>query len=186
MSKLQSDDKTVSAPLPATIMKENPPSRVARRTRAQNHGPITRLMSPSDFGRVLKPFVFLDRFETQGKLRETRLLVSGSIHTPASPPLPTLRRAASTIKTRTERRVCCPPAVSNGCGPAAASGMVAAPAKRDERGASSFGSPCRPNSSWEYRRASICHRRTFPTTGRRVSSSAATEARPVRSKPRRR
>src|SRR5260370_39208155 len=66
MSKLQSDDKTVSAPLPATIMKENPPSRVARRTRAQNHGPITRLMSPSDFGRVLKPFVFLDRFETQG------------------------------------------------------------------------------------------------------------------------
>src|SRR6266853_1782718 len=66
MSKLQSDDKTVSAPLPATIMKENPPSRVARRTRGQNHGPITRLMSPSDFGRVLKPFVFLDRFETQG------------------------------------------------------------------------------------------------------------------------
>jgi len=47
MSKLQSHDKTVSAPLPATIMKENPPSRVARRTRGQNHGPITRLMSPS-------------------------------------------------------------------------------------------------------------------------------------------
>src|SRR5258707_1842191 len=41
-------------------------TRIARRTRGQNHGPITRLMSPSDFGRVLKPFVFLDRFGTQG------------------------------------------------------------------------------------------------------------------------
>src|SRR5438445_7267894 len=67
MSKLQSHDKTASAPLPATIMKENPPSRVARRTRGQNHGPITRLMSPSDFGRLLKPFVFLDLFDNQGK-----------------------------------------------------------------------------------------------------------------------
>src|SRR5258708_9261650 len=47
-------------------MKENPPSRLARSTRGQNHGPITRLMSPSDFGRLLKPFVFLDLFETQG------------------------------------------------------------------------------------------------------------------------
>src|SRR5438445_5103225 len=66
MSKLQSHDTTASAPLPATVMKENPPSRVARRTRGQSHGPITRLMSPSDFGRLLKPFVFLDRFDTQG------------------------------------------------------------------------------------------------------------------------
>src|SRR5258708_416734 len=66
MSKLQSHDKTASAPLPSTIMKENPPSRLARSTRGQNHGPITRLMSPSDFGRLLKPFVFLDLFETQG------------------------------------------------------------------------------------------------------------------------
>src|SRR5258706_13774394 len=41
--------------------------RIARRTRGQNHGPVTRLMSPSDFGRLLKPFVFLDLFDTQGK-----------------------------------------------------------------------------------------------------------------------
>jgi redox-sensitive bicupin YhaK (pirin superfamily) len=41
--------------------------RIARRTRGQSHGPITRLMSPSDFGRLLKPFVFLDLFDTQGK-----------------------------------------------------------------------------------------------------------------------
>src|SRR3979409_2540728 len=41
--------------------------RLAKRTRGQSHGPITRLMSPSDFGRLLKPFVFLDLFDTQGK-----------------------------------------------------------------------------------------------------------------------
>ena len=46
---------------------QSPLSRVARRTRGQSHGPITRLMSPSDFGRLLKPFVFLDRFDNQGK-----------------------------------------------------------------------------------------------------------------------
>src|ERR1700694_2973348 len=42
-------------------------TRTARRTRGQNHGPITRLMSPSDFGRLLKPFVFLDLIDNQGK-----------------------------------------------------------------------------------------------------------------------
>jgi hypothetical protein len=34
--------------------------RIVRRTRGQGHGPITRLMSPSDLGETLKPFVFLD------------------------------------------------------------------------------------------------------------------------------
>ena len=42
-------------------------TRIARRTCGQNHGPITRLMSPSDFGRLLKPFVFLDLIDNQGK-----------------------------------------------------------------------------------------------------------------------
>ncbi len=44
---------------------QRPLSRIAARTRRQSHGPITRLMSPSDFGRLLKPFVFLDLFDTQ-------------------------------------------------------------------------------------------------------------------------
>jgi len=39
---------------------------VAHRTRGQAHGPITRLMSPSDFGEILKPFVFLDLFDLHG------------------------------------------------------------------------------------------------------------------------
>jgi hypothetical protein len=38
---------------------------IIRRTRGQAHGPLTLLMSPSDFGEILKPFVFLDLFDTQ-------------------------------------------------------------------------------------------------------------------------
>jgi redox-sensitive bicupin YhaK (pirin superfamily) len=47
-----------------------PPARLARaivrRTRGRTHGPVTRLMSPSDFGEILKPFVFLDLFDHEG------------------------------------------------------------------------------------------------------------------------
>jgi hypothetical protein len=32
---------------------------ITRRTRGQAHGPLTRLMSPSDFGEILKPGAFL-------------------------------------------------------------------------------------------------------------------------------
>ena len=40
---------------------------IVKRTRGQTHGPITRLMSPSDFGEILKPFVFLDLFDHVGE-----------------------------------------------------------------------------------------------------------------------
>jgi redox-sensitive bicupin YhaK (pirin superfamily) len=50
-----------------TLTNHSPISRIARRTLGQSHGPITRLMSPSDFGRFLKPFVFLDLVDNQGK-----------------------------------------------------------------------------------------------------------------------
>jgi len=36
---------------------------IVHRTRGQSHGPITRLMSPSDIGELIKPFVFLDLFD---------------------------------------------------------------------------------------------------------------------------
>ena len=39
--------------------------RIVHRTRGQAHGPITRLMSPGDLGRRLKPFVFLDLFDIE-------------------------------------------------------------------------------------------------------------------------
>ena len=38
--------------------------KVVHSTRGSSHGPITRLVSPSDLGEVIKPFIFLDRFET--------------------------------------------------------------------------------------------------------------------------
>jgi redox-sensitive bicupin YhaK (pirin superfamily) len=49
-----------------TLVDRGSGSRIAKRTRGQKHGPITRLMSPSDFGRLLKPFVFLDLIDNQG------------------------------------------------------------------------------------------------------------------------
>jgi redox-sensitive bicupin YhaK (pirin superfamily) len=38
---------------------------IVYRTRGNIHGPITRLVSPSDLGQVLKPFVFLDLFSVK-------------------------------------------------------------------------------------------------------------------------
>jgi redox-sensitive bicupin YhaK (pirin superfamily) len=43
------------------------PRRVAYRTRGHSHGPITRLVSPSDAGELIKPFVFLDYFDIDPK-----------------------------------------------------------------------------------------------------------------------
>jgi|SRR6267142_4127719 len=36
---------------------------IVHRTRGRSHGAITRLVSPSDVGRLIKPFVFLDYFD---------------------------------------------------------------------------------------------------------------------------
>jgi redox-sensitive bicupin YhaK (pirin superfamily) len=45
------------------LLSEAPTRRIVQRTRGRKHGPITRLMSPSDLGELLKPFVFLDSFD---------------------------------------------------------------------------------------------------------------------------
>ena len=37
---------------------------IVLRTRGQAHGAVTRLVSPGDLGELIKPFVFLDYFET--------------------------------------------------------------------------------------------------------------------------
>jgi redox-sensitive bicupin YhaK (pirin superfamily) len=39
---------------------------IVYRTRGSTHGSITRLVSPSDLGKFLKPFVFLDLFDHDG------------------------------------------------------------------------------------------------------------------------
>ena len=45
----------------------SPARRVAQLTRGRAHGAVTRLVSPSNLGKVLKPFVFLDLFDFEGQ-----------------------------------------------------------------------------------------------------------------------
>ena len=56
--------------MPLDLAKSSPP-RLARaiveRTRGHSHGPITRLVSPSDVGELIKPFVFLDYYDIDPK-----------------------------------------------------------------------------------------------------------------------
>jgi redox-sensitive bicupin YhaK (pirin superfamily) len=40
---------------------------IVHRTSGQTHGPITRLVSPGDLGKVLKPFVFVDLLDNGGR-----------------------------------------------------------------------------------------------------------------------
>ena len=42
-------------------------------TRGRTHGPITRLVSPSDLGEIMKPFVFLDLARFDGKSAPMRM-----------------------------------------------------------------------------------------------------------------
>src|SRR6476660_1992098 len=42
-------------------------------TRGHSHGPITRLVSPSDLGEVMKPFVFLDLVRFDGRSAPMRM-----------------------------------------------------------------------------------------------------------------
>jgi redox-sensitive bicupin YhaK (pirin superfamily) len=46
---------------------QKPIRQILRRTHGHGHGPITRLMSPGDLGELIKPFVFLDLFEFDGR-----------------------------------------------------------------------------------------------------------------------
>jgi len=49
----------MSAVLKAAVAQRS----IVLRTRGTRHGPITRLVSPSDIGELIKPFVFLDLFD---------------------------------------------------------------------------------------------------------------------------
>lgn len=50
----------------STAVIKDRPRQIVHRSRGLRHGAITRLMSPSDLGHILKPFVFLDLFDTEG------------------------------------------------------------------------------------------------------------------------
>src|ERR1043166_2573564 len=51
---------------PGESMHPRSTRSIVQRTRGGTHGPVTRLMSPSDLGEILKPFVFLDLFDHEG------------------------------------------------------------------------------------------------------------------------
>jgi redox-sensitive bicupin YhaK (pirin superfamily) len=46
-----------------TIEIAGRPRQIIHSTRGRSHGPVVRLVSPSDVGELIKPFVFLDYFE---------------------------------------------------------------------------------------------------------------------------
>jgi redox-sensitive bicupin YhaK (pirin superfamily) len=47
----------------AVVKSHSMVRHIVHRTRGRSHGPITRLISPSDLGELTKPFVFLDHFD---------------------------------------------------------------------------------------------------------------------------
>lgn len=52
--------------MPTAVALERTFARqVISRRRGRTHGPITRLMSPGDLGEIVKPFVFLDLFDSR-------------------------------------------------------------------------------------------------------------------------
>ena len=52
------------ASLPSSAVQTSSSRCMVYRTRGQRHGPVTRLMSPSHLGELLRPFVFLDHVDT--------------------------------------------------------------------------------------------------------------------------
>lgn len=55
-----------NTPATTSLAQKGAPRAIVHRTRGHAGGPITRLMSPGDLGRLVKPFVFLDHFEWSG------------------------------------------------------------------------------------------------------------------------
>jgi redox-sensitive bicupin YhaK (pirin superfamily) len=54
-------------------IKDKPARSIIYSTRGRTHGPITRLVSPSDLGEVMKPFVFLDLAYFDGRSSPMRM-----------------------------------------------------------------------------------------------------------------
>ena len=99
---------------------QTPVRKIARRTRGLTHGPVTRLISPSDLGEILKPFVFLDLFDHKGAPFD-----GTSTRTRVSPPSPMSWKARSAISTQTTSVAPWPRAASNGWWRDAACGTAA-------------------------------------------------------------
>jgi redox-sensitive bicupin YhaK (pirin superfamily) len=63
MTVAEAKRKTFEFETPQESAVSAAPRGIAFRTSGRRHGPITRLVSPSDVGELIKPFVFLDHGE---------------------------------------------------------------------------------------------------------------------------
>ena len=52
----------------AATLAPSPIRKIVHRSRGRSHGFVSRLMSPGDLGRILKPFVFLDLVDNKGEV----------------------------------------------------------------------------------------------------------------------
>ena len=116
---------------------------IAQRTQGRAHGPMTRLMSPSDFGEILKPFVFLDLFDHEGAPFNGALHPHSGIAT-----LTYVIEGAVSYIDPDNVQVSCPPAALNGCRRDVACGMAAVSTRQAGHAGFSSGSPCRRHSNW--------------------------------------
>ena len=160
-------------PIAATLAP-GPIRQIVHRSRGGSHGFVTRLMSPGDLGRILKPFVFLDLVDNKGEV-----FPAFGLHPHSG--LATLTYIAEgSVSYETPTA---PPAFS---GPAAWSGCAPARVLWHSGGASRPGVPAvsaldraAPHLEPVIRKASIRARPIFPKLGRRAScwdSTAASRA----------
>src|ERR1700758_2004259 len=142
-------------------------TRIAKRTRGKKHGPITRLMSPSDFGRLLKPFVFLDLVDNQGTP-----FTGFGLHPHSGIATVTYIAEESVRYEDTNGATGLLPAGGiewmRAGGGVWHGGGLGDPGRHAD---SSFGLPCRPSLSWGHQRASICRLKLCPTMDPRACSS---------------
>src|SRR5262249_106342 len=134
---------------------------VVRRTRGHTQGPITRLMSPGDLGRIAKPFVFLDLAEFDGRFAPTPMDYLWHPHSGIATVTVMLEggiRFAET--TGRDGQGFCRGGALSGWGEGGGSGR---PGNLCQDGPGSFssGSPSRPSSRMLRTRARISCRRTF-------------------------
>src|ERR1700722_8446056 len=72
--------------------------QVAYRTGGKGRGPIVRLVSPSDLGQLIKPFVFLDLFNMEPTKEKDVKQVMEDFYHPHSVIMPVTPRIAGAIR----------------------------------------------------------------------------------------
>jgi redox-sensitive bicupin YhaK (pirin superfamily) len=148
---------TTDAVFTRLIRNDKTSRDIVLRTRGHSHGRVTRLVSPGDIGELIKPFVFLDYFETDpATAPEFGFHPHSGIAT-----LTLILSGQAFYKETTGREGVIETGgvewMRAGSGVWHTGGMFGMERTR----ASSFGSPCRPNSSLPNRKANILALPTF-------------------------